>query len=64
MLIFKVSKYTLDQEDLQLRYKNIVGFFFVSSHTMVGIPELKKKLISTTLEEKYIGEKIPVNKYI
>ncbi|RNA31785.1 putative serine threonine- kinase pats1 [Brachionus plicatilis] len=54
-----VSKYSLDQEDLKSRYKNIVGFFFVSSYTKVGIQDLKQKLITTTLQEKYIGEKIP-----
>ncbi|CAF0705574.1 unnamed protein product, partial [Brachionus calyciflorus] len=55
----QVSKYSLDKEDLKSRFKQIVGFHFVSSYTYDGIEELRNAIIKTTLQEKYIGEKIP-----
>ncbi|RNA38605.1 serine threonine- kinase pats1 [Brachionus plicatilis] len=55
----QVFKYTLDEEDLKSRFKDIVGFHFVSSKTGEGIEQLKQKIIEATLEEKYIDEKIP-----
>lgn len=54
-------KYTLDEEDLMSRFKDIAGFFFVSCKTGQGIEELRKKIVEVTLEEKYIDEKIPVS---
>lgn len=57
----QVAKYALDEEDLKSRFKQIAGFHFVSSVTKQGIDELKEKIVQTTLQEKYIGEKIPVS---
>ena len=48
-------------DDLKAKYKQIAGFHFVSSVTGDGIPNLEKELIEVTLQQKYIGEKIPVN---
>ena len=61
--IDQVSKYSIDKEDLKSRFKSIVDFFFVSSVTYVGIEDLTKRLIEVTLQQKYIGEKIPVSTY-
>lgn len=61
ILSIQVSKYTIDEEGLKSKYKQIIGFHFVSSYTFEGIEELEKKIIETTLQEKYIGEKIPVS---
>jgi hypothetical protein len=44
---------------LQSRFKQIVGFHFVSSLNMTGIAELAQHIIQVTLQQKYIGEKIP-----
>ena len=54
-----MSKYSLNELDLKLRFKQIVGFHFVSSTTYKGIPELTKELIDCTLKQTYIGENIP-----
>jgi hypothetical protein len=54
-----VSKFSLDEAKLKRKYKQIAGFFFVSSKTGQGIDELKKRIIETTLCEKYMGEKVP-----
>lgn len=51
----------LDEEYLKSKFKDIVGFFFVSCYTGQGVEELKKALIQTTLSQSYINEKIPVN---
>jgi hypothetical protein len=56
-----VSQYTLDEESLKSRFKQIVGFYYVSSYTQQGLKELEKKIVEVTLLEKYMGEKIPVN---
>lgn len=55
-----MSKYVIDQAGLEAKYKQIIGFHFVSSKTFTGIDELRQKIVATTLQEKYIGEKIPV----
>jgi hypothetical protein len=49
-------------EALQSKYKQIVGFHFVSSYTGEGIAQLASELIRVTLLQKYIGEEIPVFK--
>jgi len=54
-----VSLYTINKKDLETRYKQIVGFYFVSSVTLAGIEDLVSQLIRVTLQQKYIGEKIP-----
>jgi hypothetical protein len=61
---YEVSKYTLDKEDFKKRFKQIVGFHFVSSKDYTGIAELTKDLIDVTLKQKYIGEAIPVNYFL
>jgi hypothetical protein len=58
-----VAKYNIDQDDLKARYHQIVDFYFVSSYTLQGIDNLVKKLIQVTLDEKYIGECVPVKYY-
>jgi leucine-rich repeat kinase 2 len=59
MCLIQVSKYQIDIDDLKDRFKQIAGFHFVSSKTMVGIDDLAKEIIETTLQQKYIGEFIP-----
>jgi len=58
--IDQVAKYTLDQDDFKARFKQIVGFHFVSSYDYTGIGELVKDLHDCTLRQTYIGETIPV----
>ena len=50
LMYFKiqVSKYQIDIDDLKDRFKQIAGFHFVSSKTMVGIDDLAKEIIETT----------------
>ena len=62
MLAFnkQVAKYNLDMSELKAKYKQIAGFHFVSSVTRSGISNLEKDLVEVTLQQKYIGEKIPV----
>lgn len=55
----QVAKYELPRNDLQKRYPQIAGFHFVSCATGVGIKELSQDLLARTLEQKYMGEKIP-----
>ena len=56
----KVSKYSINKEKLKSKFKQIVGFHFISNKTQVGIEELVEKLVSVTLGENYMGEAIPV----
>lgn len=51
----------LIKKNLKSRFKNVVGFYFVSNSTNEGIDVLKNKIIDITLKEKYISEKIPVS---
>ncbi|KAJ8304991.1 hypothetical protein KUTeg_018574 [Tegillarca granosa] len=55
----QVSKVELPTEEMKQTYPQIKGFFFVSSYTGQGLSNLKSELINATLEEKYMGEKIP-----
>ena len=57
--IDEVTKYTIDTEDLKQRFKQIVGFHFVSSKNKEGINQLEKEIIEVTMQQKYIGEKVP-----
>ncbi len=57
--IDQVKKYSLDMDRLKKRYPKIVGFYFVSSKSGLGIDDLSKDIITTALNEKYMGEKIP-----
>ncbi len=50
----------MNKTELKMRYKQIIGFFFVSSLNGTGIAELTEKIKDVTLHEKYIGELIPV----
>ena len=58
--IDQVSVYALNEDSLKIRYKQIVGFFYVSNYTQSGIEELAEQLVHVTLQQKYIGERIPV----
>ncbi len=62
LIDLKVAKYELNQEELKMRYKQIAGFYFVSSHTGAGVVELSQRIVDATLQEKYIGELIPVRR--
>ncbi|CAH1232773.1 MFHAS1 [Branchiostoma lanceolatum] len=55
----QVTKSELPMEELSRRYHQIKGYFCVSSHTGQGVKELHDKLISVTLDEPYMGERIP-----
>ncbi|XP_078679687.1 uncharacterized protein LOC144915298 isoform X2 [Branchiostoma floridae x Branchiostoma belcheri] len=55
----QVTKSELPMEELSRRYQQIKGYFCVSSHTGQGVKELHDKLISVTLDEPYMGERIP-----
>jgi leucine-rich repeat kinase 2 len=57
--IDQVSKYFLNQKSLKMRFPQIEGFFFVSNSSMKGVGVLAKKLVAVTLQQNYIGEKIP-----
>jgi hypothetical protein len=50
------------EEKLKSKYKQIAGFHFVSNVSKEGIQKLSKHLIDVTLQEKYMGEAIPVRK--
>ncbi|EDV23216.1 uncharacterized protein TRIADDRAFT_58269 [Trichoplax adhaerens] len=54
-----VSVTELPEEVMKNRYQQIVGFHYVSSFVGTGIPKLKDCLIKETLQQKYMGEKIP-----
>ena len=56
----KISKYTLNKEKLKAKYKQIVGFYFVSCTKLTGIDVLADDIVKVTLGLKYIGENIPV----
>ena len=60
----EVSKFTLNQAKLKEKYKQIAGFHFVSNVSQAGVEELSKQLIQTTLQEKYMGEALPVIYFI
>ncbi|KAK3097461.1 hypothetical protein FSP39_009834, partial [Pinctada imbricata] len=55
----QVSKVELPTEELKEQFNQIEGFFYVSSYSGQGIPELKQKLFSVTLQQEYMGERIP-----
>ena len=59
--IDQVSTYSLNQEKLKLKFKQIVGFYFVSNYSGTGIQQLSQSLIKITLQQKYINETIPVS---
>ncbi|XP_069118078.1 uncharacterized protein [Argopecten irradians] len=55
----KVEKSKIPQEELKRKYPQIASFFFVSSYTGEGIVDLKEYLVNLTLQQKYMGERIP-----
>ncbi|KAH3812974.1 hypothetical protein DPMN_141417, partial [Dreissena polymorpha] len=55
----QVSKYEIPMNEMRARYKQIAGFYFVSSYTGQGIEELQRDLFEKTLEQQYMGEQIP-----
>ncbi|CAD5120940.1 DgyrCDS9493 [Dimorphilus gyrociliatus] len=57
--IDEVEKSELPEIELQRRYTQIKGFYYVSSLTNIGIDELRNDLIQITLKQKYMDEKIP-----
>ncbi|KAL3880394.1 hypothetical protein ACJMK2_032638 [Sinanodonta woodiana] len=54
-----IPKAELPEKEYRERYPQIVGFHYVSSVAGIGIKELQEKLIDTTLQLGYMGEKIP-----
>ena len=56
----QVAKFQLNEADLRKRYKQIVGFHYVSCINNSGISELCNDLVAVALKEKYMGELIPV----
>ncbi|XP_033743245.1 uncharacterized protein LOC117329409 isoform X2 [Pecten maximus] len=55
----QVPKVDIPENDLRKRYPQITTFHYVSSIKGTGIADLEKQLISSTLNQKYMGEKIP-----
>ncbi|XP_069137453.1 uncharacterized protein [Argopecten irradians] len=55
----QMTKISLPMEDLKEKYHQIMDFHFVSSKNGNGIPELKEALFDVTLQQEYMGEKIP-----
>ncbi|XP_060069823.1 uncharacterized protein LOC132549872, partial [Ylistrum balloti] len=55
----KVEKSKIPQDELKRKYPQIADFFFVSSYTGEGIAALKEFLVNLTLQQKYMGERIP-----
>lgn len=57
--IDQVATYSLNMEDLKLRFPQIYGFHYVSSYTFEGIYKFSQNLVEVTLQQKYMGEEIP-----
>ncbi|XP_069138297.1 uncharacterized protein [Argopecten irradians] len=55
----QMSKVELPMDEMKAKYHQIEGFHFVSSKDGKGIPELKNALFKVTLQQEYMGEKIP-----
>ncbi|KAL5014229.1 hypothetical protein ScPMuIL_008499 [Solemya velum] len=55
----KVAKSKIPTEELQRCYPQIAAFHYVSSYSGTGIDALKGSLLHITLQEKYMGERIP-----
>ncbi|XP_064618850.1 uncharacterized protein LOC135482601 [Lineus longissimus] len=55
----QVSNYVIPQIELKKRYPQIVGFHFISTWSGQGVRELQQKLFSVSIQQKYMGEKIP-----
>ncbi len=59
-----MSKFQLNEAEFLKQYKQIVGFHYVSCMNYTGIEELTNQLVTVALKEKYMGELIPVSKFI
>ncbi|CAH1772675.1 unnamed protein product [Owenia fusiformis] len=57
--IDQVAKAEIPMDKLKKRYPQIVGFHFVSSVKGTGISKLKDDLMTETMKQPYMGEKIP-----
>ncbi|XP_046562629.1 LOW QUALITY PROTEIN: uncharacterized protein LOC124271531 [Haliotis rubra] len=55
----QVSKVEIPVKEMQARYPRIAGFHFVSSHSGQGVKELQDHVLDVTLQQQYMGEKIP-----
>ncbi|XP_060080095.1 uncharacterized protein LOC132559485 [Ylistrum balloti] len=55
----QMSKVELPMDVMKNKYHQIEGFHFVSSKDGNGIPGLKQELFKVTLQQEYMGEKIP-----
>ncbi|KAK3098103.1 hypothetical protein FSP39_016142 [Pinctada imbricata] len=58
--IDQVNKAELPMEELEATYPQISGFYFISSLSGKGIDKLKADLYTVTLDQDYMGEKIPL----
>lgn len=57
--ILQVETIQFIQEQYKRRYTQIKGFHYISSITNEGIDEMIDEIISVTLQEPYMNEKIP-----
>ena len=55
----KVAKIEIPEDRLKSSFPQIIGFHYVSSISGQGISDLRSHLIDTTLQQKYMGERIP-----
>ncbi|XP_033749498.1 LOW QUALITY PROTEIN: uncharacterized protein LOC117334139 [Pecten maximus] len=55
----QMTKVELPMDEMSLSYHQIEGFHFVSSKNGNGISDLKEALFKVTLQQEYMGEKIP-----
>ncbi|XP_060074414.1 uncharacterized protein LOC132554131, partial [Ylistrum balloti] len=55
----QMTKVELPMDEMNQTYHQIEGFHFVSSKNGNGIPDLKEALYKVTLQQEYMGEKIP-----
>ena len=56
----EVCKVKVNEKKLKEKFKQIVGFHYVSNRTFKGIDVLVNELVSETVKLKHIGEEIPV----
>ncbi|XP_076465791.1 uncharacterized protein LOC143297367 [Babylonia areolata] len=55
----QVAKVELPMREMKQRYNQIADFHFVSSFSGQGIGELRERMMEVTLQQQYMGEKIP-----
>jgi hypothetical protein len=54
----EVPSYSINTRDLERRYPQIQGFYWVSSTTLENIPNLQEELLKVALSEPCILEEI------